>query len=117
MAYTTYNHFTRKQCNVLFKAFKSGDLTPPKDCRGKVKRPGFVYGYEGRGIWHGMYLDKDEHLFNGQLLTLMDCVGLVIEGNLEKAQAMLDGEVGDSSDKIRHFPDWVEKKKMWKAVF
>ena len=117
MSYTSYTYSTRNQCNELFKAFKNGELTPPKDCRGKVKRPGFVYDYEGRGLWRGMYLDKEQHLFNGQLLTLMDCVGLVIDGKLEEAQAMLNGEVRDSYDDIKHFPDWVEREKMWKVVF
>lgn len=117
MSYTTYTYFTRKQCNVLFKAFKRGQLTPPRDCRGKVKRPGFVYDYEGCCFRRGMNHDKDRELFNGQLLTLMECVGLVIDGKLEEAQAMLNGEVSDSYDDIRHFPSWVEREKMWKVVY
>ena len=113
MAYTTYSYFTRKQCNVLFKAFKRGDLTPPKDCRGKVKRPGFVYDYEGCGIYRGWYLDMDQRQFNGQLMTLMHIVGLVIDGELEKAQAFLDGT---TKDMYWFFPDEIEPKKMWKVV-
>lgn len=116
MAYTTYTYFTRKQCNVLFKAFKRGELTPPRDCRGKVKREGFVYRYEGCGYIRGMYRSADELLFNGQLLTLIDCVGLVIDGKLDEAQALLDGEVIDSHGDIRHFPEGTDPRKMWKVV-
>lgn len=113
MSYGSWNTFTRKQCNVLYKAFKRGELTPPKDCRGKVKKPGFVYNYEDAHWRHGMYLTREEDLFNGQLGILQLVVGLVIAGDYEQAQSWLDGT---HDDIYSWMPEWVEPSKMWKVV-
>lgn len=74
MAYGSYDYFTRKQCNVLYKAFKRGELIPPKDCRGKVKRAGFVYRYENQRRYCGFYLSKEQDLTNCQLAALREAV-------------------------------------------
>ena len=113
MSYSSYKYFTRKQCNVIYKAFKNGQLTPPKDCRGKVKREGFVYNYEGASFRHGFNLSKENKLFNGQILTLETVVGLICKGEYEEAQLVLDGKLYFRD----HFPEWVEPEKMWKVVY
>lgn len=114
MSYGGYSYFTRKQCNVIFKAFKRGVLKPPRDCRGRVKREGFVYGFEGRGFRHGFHLDRDEELLNTQIAALNKVCSLVCEGEHAKAQAILDGV----DEQFNH--DWlpvgVAPEKMWRSV-
>lgn len=113
--YTGYSYFTRKQCNIIYRAFKEGKLTPPKDARGKQKRPGFVYDFEGKGLRYGMFLELDDVLFNCQYAALDKVVGLIISKDYEKAQAILDGK--DESFNDNYLPVSVETKKMWKRVF
>lgn len=113
--YTGYSYFTRKQCSIIYRAFKEGKLVPPKDAHGKQKRPGFVYDFEGEGLRHGMFLELDDVLFNCQCTALHKVVGLIINKNYEKAQAILDGK--DESFNDNYLPVSVETKKMWKRVF
>lgn len=114
MAYGSYDYFTRKQCNLLFKAFKRGELVPPKDCRGKVKREGFVYRFEGQSRYCGFYLDKDQELVNCQLAALREAISKLCGGDREGAQRILDGE--DECFNWNYLPQGVEPKKMWRAV-
>ena len=114
MSYGSYDYVTRKQCNVIFKAFKRGQLTPPKDCRGKVKREGFVYRYEGVSRRCGFYLDKDEDLLNCQLEAVREVCSAICNGELDKAQAILDGE--DETFNWNYLPPDVEPSKMWRVV-
>lgn len=113
MAYGSYDYFTRKQCNVLFKAFKNGELVPPKDCRGKVKREGFVYRYEGQRRYCGK-LDADQQLVNCQLAALRKAISKLCDGDKDGAQAVLDGK--DEGFNWAWLPNGVEPSKMWRAV-
>lgn len=114
MAYGSYDYFTRKQCNLLFKAFKRGQLTPPKDCRGKVKRAGFVYRFEGQTRYCGWHLTPEQNLINCQLAALRETIGRLCSGDVEGAQKVLDGE--DEGFNWGHLPNGVEPRKMWRAV-
>lgn len=114
MAYGSYDYFTRKQCNLLFKAFKRGELVPPRDCRGKVKREGFVYRFEGQSRYCGFHLTADEMLVNCQLAALREAIGKLLNGDKEGAQAVLDGR--DEKFNWAWLPQGVEPKKMWRAV-
>lgn len=114
MTYGSYYYFTRKQCNVVFKAFKRGQLVPPKDCRGKVKKPGFVYRYENQHRYCGFYLTKDEELANCQLAAVREVCSLVCNGEYDKAQRILNGE--DESFNWNHLPQGVEPSKMWRTI-
>ena len=114
MACRSYDYFTRKQCNVLFKAFKRGQLVPPKDCRGKVKRAGFVYRYENQYRYCGFYLTKDEELVNSQLAVLREAVSRLCSGDAAGAQKVLDVE--DEGFNYDYLPSWCEPKKFWKQV-
>ena len=109
MRYLSYDYFTRKQCNLLYKVFKRGQLIPPKDCRGKVKHPGFVYRYEGCSRYCGFYLSKEEELFNCQLAALREVIRHYCEGDFIGAQAILDCE--DSSFLWNYLPEGAEPKK------
>lgn len=113
--YSDYSYFTRKQCNIIYRAFKEGKIAPPKDARGKQKRMGFVYDFEGEGFRYGMFLDEDNCLFNCQYMALYTVVGLIISKDYEKAQAILDGEDADFNKSW--LPVSIEPKKMWKRVF
>lgn len=114
MAYGSYDYFTRKQCNVLFKAFKRGEITPPRDCRGKVKRYGFVYRFEGQSRYCGFYLDNDQKLVNCQLAALREAVSRICSGDFEGAQSVLDG--ADDDFNFNHLPKGVKPQKMWRSV-
>ena len=114
MSYRSYDYFTRKQCNLLYKVFKRGQLTPPKDCRGKVKHPGFVYNFENRSRYCGFYVSTEEDLFNCQLAALRETIRYICEGDLEKAQKVLNAE--DEVFLYNYLPHGVEPKKMWKVV-
>lgn len=114
MAYGSYDYFTRKQCNVLYKAFMRGELVPPRDCRGKVKRPGFVYRYENQSRYCGFHLGIDEQLANCQLAALREAVSRLCKGDREGAQRILDAE--DEGFNWGYLPQGVEPRKMWKAV-
>ena len=113
--YSGYSYFTRKQCNIIYRAFKEGKLTSPKDARGKQKRPGFVYDFEGEGFRHSMFLELDDALFNCQYVALSAVVGLIISKDYEKAQAILNGE--DADFNLSWLPSGMSPKKMWKRVF
>lgn len=114
MAYGSYDYFTRKQCNVLFKAFKRGELIPPRDCKGRVKREGFVYRFEGQSRYCGFYLDSDQELVNCQLAALREAVSRICHGDLEGAQKVLDG--ADDDFNSHHLPESVKPQKMWRSV-
>lgn len=113
--YTGYSYFTRKQCNIIYRAFKEGKLTPPNDARGKQKRMGFVYDYEGERIRHGFYMSDDDMLFNCQYAALSAVVGLIISKDYGEAQAILNGE--DADFNLNWLPSGMSPKKMWKRVF
>lgn len=114
MSYLSDSYFTRKQCNILYKAFKNNELIPPKDCRGKVKSPGFVYSYEGRHCYCGMQLTKDEMLSNFQLSALAAVIRRYLDGNIEQAQAIFDLHMpAFLMDKI---PEGVALNQLWKSV-
>lgn len=114
MSYLSYDYFTRKQCNAIYSAFKSGKLTPPKDCRGKVKKPSFIYRYENASRFMGMSLTKDERLFNCQLAALGEVIRLIFTDEFAKAQSILDCSEPNFIWKL--LPEGVEPKKMWKVV-
>ena len=114
MSYRSYDYFTRKQCNLLYKAFKRGQLVPPKDCRGKIKHPGFVYRYEGCSRYCGFYLSEEENLFNCQLAALREVIRLVCENKIDAAQAILNCE--DSNFLWNYLPQGFNPKKMWKVI-
>lgn len=113
--YSGYSYFTRKQCNIIYRAFKEGKLTPPNDARGKQKRMGFVYDYEGEHTRHGFYMSEEDELFNCQYVALSTVVGLIVSKDYEKAQALLDGE--DEAFNRNYMPSGMSPKKMWKRVF
>lgn len=112
--YTGYRYFTRKQCNIIYRAFKEGKLVPPNDARGKQKRMGFVYDFEGERFRHGFYMREEDVLFNCQYMALSTVVGLVISKDYEKAQAILDGT--DANFNLHYLPAGMSPKKMWKRV-
>lgn len=114
MGYLSYDYFTRKQCNLLYKVFKSGQLEPPKDCRGKVKHPGFVYRYENCSRYCGFYLSKEEELLNCQLEALREVISCVCENNFERAQSILNCE--DEFIRFNYLPQGVEPRKFWRSV-
>ena len=114
MAYTNYSYFTRKQCNVLYGAFKRGELVPPKDCLGKVKKPSFVYRYEHQHYLHGMRLSKDEILVNSQLAALEETIKRFRNGDVEGAQRVLNVE--DEEFVWGWLPEGVEPQKFWRSV-
>lgn len=114
MAYRSYDYFTRKQCNLLYKTFMRGQLVPPKDCRGKVKRPGFVYRYENCSRYLGMYISPEQELFNCQMGVLREVISCICKGDLERAQALLNCE--DEWMLFNYLPEGVEPKKFWKSV-
>ena len=114
MSHMSYDYFTRKQCNVLFKAFKRGELTPPRDCRGKVKREGFVYRYENQSRYCGLHVTPDEELVNCQLAALREAVSRLCKGDREGAQRVLDGK--DEGFNWQNLPNGVVPEKMWRAV-
>lgn len=114
MAHMSYDYFTRKQCNLLFKAFKRGELVPPKDCRGKVKRDGFVYRFENQSRYCGLRLGADELLINCQLAALREAVSKLCSGDAEGAQRILDGK--DEGFNWNYLPEGVKPSKMWRAV-
>lgn len=113
--YSGYSFFTRKQCNIIYRSFKEGSIIPPCDARGKMKRCGFVYDYEGCATRHGMFLSVDDMLFNCQYMALSTVVGLIISKEYDKAQSILDGK--DEDFNLCWLPEGVEPKKMWKRVF
>ena len=114
MSYMSYSCITRKQCNVIYRAFKLGQLVPPKDCRGKVKSPGFIYRYECRSYYEGFRLHDDEKLLNAQLNAISEIVGLIISGKFEEAQKLFNCE--DELFNSKYIPEGVSPKKFWKAV-
>lgn len=119
-----YAYITRGQCNAIYKAFKQGQLTPPKDCRGKVKRPGFVYRYEGETTGHYPHMvantarrveeNNRAFLLNCQVAAIKTVAACIFEGRLEEAQMVLDGQhEGFNWDWL---PSGVEPAKMWRVV-
>ena len=114
MSYMGDGYFTRKQCNILYKAFKNNELTPPKDYRGKVKSPGFVYSYEGRHYYCGMRLTADEMLSNFQLSALNAVIKRYLNGDIEEAQAIFDLHM--PAFLIDKIPEGVSLNKLWKST-
>lgn len=112
--FASYDYITRKQCNVIYKAFKQGKLTPPKDGRGRVKRPGFVYDYEYARFRCGFYPSDDDQIYNFQVAAIREIVGLIIKGDYAKAQDVLD--VRDEDFNRGWMPSSTDKRKMWKLV-
>ena len=82
---------TSKSPSSRDACWRSGELTPPKDCRGKVKRPGFVYRYENQHRYCGFHVTKEEDLINCQLAALREAVSRLCSGDAEGAQRVLDG--------------------------
>ncbi len=114
MSYMSYDYFTRKQCNLLYKLFKQGKLVPPKDGRGKVKHPGFVYRYEGCSRYCGFNVSINEQLFNCQIAALREVISCVFKDEFEEAQSILAGT--NNLFNYNWLPDSIPAKKMWKQV-
>ncbi len=114
MSYGSYKYFTRKQCNLLYKCFKRGQLTPPKDCRGKIKSPGFVYRYENQSMFCGFHLSIEEKLINSQIGILEEVISCICANDFDRAQAILNCE--DEAALHDWLPEGVDPKKFWKVV-
>ena len=113
MSYRGYQTITRKQCNVLYGAVKRGELNPPRDCRGKEKKPSFVYRFQDAAPYEGMFLKDEEVLYNVQWQAINSCVDRFLSGNVEGAQMLLDAE--DADFIAARLPKCFDARKFWKG--
>lgn len=112
--FRTYQCITRKQCNIIYKAFMQGKLEVPCDARGKQMKPGYVYRFEDCGWFLDVSGHKDYYLANVQLDTISEVVGLICAGEYEKAQAELNGTGEKVSAELARIG--LTAGKLWKRV-
>lgn len=109
---------TRKQVNVIFKAFRNGQLVPPKGANGQRLTDGFVYRFEEvawrYGATNNYHLSDESVLLNAQLAAIEEVVGCIVRGELEQAQRILDAK--DECFLLAWLPDDFDPRKFWKRV-
>lgn len=74
----SYSYFTKKQAGIVYAAIKRGELSASK------KAVADMYDLVGKNM-----LDYDEQVLRG---SFERCVGHIVEGRMEFAQAELDGK-------------------------
>lgn len=74
----SYSTFTKKQAGIVYAAIKRGELSASKKTISKM------YDLVGKNM-----LDYDEMVLRG---SFERCVGHIVEGRIEFAQAELDGK-------------------------
>lgn len=88
----SYSTFTRKQANVVYSAIKRGELSASKSTVSKM------YDLVDRNA-----LDNVECQMRG---SFERCVGHIVEGRIELAQAELDGK----RTRLERFVERIEKR-------
>lgn len=112
MEIKTLNGLSRKQCNIVYKAFKDNWLKPPYNELGYRERPGFVYRFEGK---INVGIDGEtEYFLQAQIDTMAEVARLLTFDYFKAAQELLDGK--DWKWIATHFPESAEHDYIWKVI-